>query len=171
MSLSSLLPFAAGFLKGFIEEVTSPEPAGRSFSPECYDFRRHMAALAEATGVRLAKLHERRASFAFSFRGERYFASAALVRDRISVAVFSKIELSAGTLPAELVRAVKGLNAKLPHCDFELIDMDDGTFVWCAQGMTAAASLTPQVFETALAEMVSCVAGLDAWLVKNGFAC
>ncbi len=120
--------------------------------------------------MRLATLHERRASFAFSFRGERYFASVALGRDRISVAVFSKTEYLSGAMPAELVRAVKGLNAKLPRCDFEWIDMDDGTFVWCTQGMTAAASLTPQVFESALAEIVSCVAGLDAGLGDNGFA-
>jgi hypothetical protein len=170
MSWSNFLPFAAGFIKGFIEEYTRPEPASTTSSLDGYDFHRHMAALAEATGVRLATLHERRASFAFSFRREQYFASAVLVQDKISVAVFSKIEFPIRAMPAELVRAVKSLNAKLPHCDFEIIDMEDGTCVWCAQGATAATSLTPSVFEAALAKMVSCIARLDAWMVEHGFA-
>jgi hypothetical protein len=129
-----------------------------------------MAALAEASGIRLATLHERRASFAFSYRRVQYFASAVLVRDQISAAVFSKIEFPIRAMPAELVRAVKSLNVKLPHCDFEIIDMEDGTCVWCAQGATAATSLTPSVFEAALTEMVKCIAGLDEWMVEHGFA-
>lgn len=169
MSWSNFLPFGAGLVKGFLEEYLRPEPADTTSSLDDYDFQRHMAVL-EATSVRLATLHERRASFAFSFRREQCFASAVLVRDKISVAVFSKIEFPIRAMPAELVRAVKSLNARLPHCDFEIIDMEDGTCVWCAQGATAATSLTPSVFEAALAEMVNCIARLDAWMVEHGFA-
>lgn len=167
--LNAVLPFAAGFVKGFVSEYTRAEPAGRLSSPHYYDFQQHMAALAEATGIHLTNLHERRASFLLPFRGGQYIASAVLAGDRIALAVFSRIEFPLGGIPGDLVRAVKRLNAQLPHCDFEILDLDD-TCVWCAQGMTTAMSLTPQVFEAALSEMVICVYRLDCWLVEHGFA-
>ena len=84
--LNSLLPFAAGFVKGFVSEYTHSEPAGRLSSPHYYDFPQHMAALAEATGLQLTSLHERRASFILPFRGGQYIATAVLAGDRIAVA-------------------------------------------------------------------------------------
>jgi hypothetical protein len=171
--LNRLLPFAADFIEGFtagaVEEYARQAPPGRVSSPHGYDFRRHMLALTEATGIHLANLNEEHAGFHLSCGGEGYVALAMPAGDMIAFDVFSRLEFPRGEIPAELVWAVNNLNRPLPHCAFAILEIDD-TCVCYAHGLATALVLTPQLFEAVLTDLVSCVCRLDGWLIEHGFA-
>ena len=168
--LNHLLPFATGFVHGLVEGIAAVEPDGpaahRGYRS---DFRQQIFELADATGIQFVKVRDRDASFSFLFEGETHFASVISVNDLVSLAVFSKIEFPLRRVPPDVVHKVRRASASLPNCDFELVDLDDCS-VWCAKGMATATVLTPRVFGAAVAELATCVARLDTWIVDRGFA-
>jgi hypothetical protein len=156
--------FVHGLVGGILEGLSDrPAAAGH------YDFGRLMHALAEATGVRLVNVREDRASFTFPFRGDTCFGSLALAGDTLIFTVYSKIEFRSHGVPHRVVQMVRSLNAELPRCDFELLDLDDCS-VWCAQTAGKVQHLSATMFGSALTELAVCICRLDAWLVENGLA-
>ena len=100
--LNSLVPFAVGFCRGFIQEYRPQSadqlPAGPS--PGGYDFHAHMQQLSAATGYYLGSVDDEVAGFAVPADGTTY--TVILLRDgpRIVIRACSQVKFPPGRVRA-----------------------------------------------------------------------
>jgi hypothetical protein len=134
-----------------------------------YDFRQHMQALAETTGICLVGLHENNASFRVFHSGESYISTVAFCRGRMRVTVSSRIQFPRRGIPSELVLAMKKVNAGQRHYKFEVLHLDDSSVFYIKMDVVPAA-LTPSFFQGLLGEMAANMAATDSTFIEEGFA-
>ena len=176
MRLNTLVPFAVGFCKGFLEE-SRPQPAGAMparpapLNPvsRSYDFCAHMQALSEATGNQLASVDDEGVGFYVPANGSNYTVILLLNGPQIIIRACSRIKFPPRHVPRRVAQVLVNMNAKLPRFSYDLIHASDCSYCY-ATCQVPVQALTPASFEAALDELITAVAALDYCLVTEGYA-
>ena len=173
--LNTLVPFAVGFCKGFLEE-SRPQPAaamparpGLDRVPRTYDFCAHMQALSEATGNQLASVDDEGAGFFVHADGSNYTVILLLKGPQIVIRACSRIKFPPRRVPRAVMQVLVNMNAKLPRFSYDLIHASDSSYCY-ATCQVPVQALDPASFEAALDELITAVSALDYCLVTEGYA-
>jgi hypothetical protein len=155
-----LMPFMAGFFRGYVEEYARPDSGGRTPSARGYDFRQHMTQLARACSMTLTRLQNYSARFTVSVRGSSYTILALFFGSEIEVSVWSNCVFPHGQAP---VQEVRDLNP-----GFSLVEDDEGD-VFREAVRLSVEDVTPAAFLSIIGELVPHIVALDISLRNNGF--
>lgn len=170
--LLPLLQIASAFFRGF-EQGQADRLAGRRLQYDGhagYDWEQHMRGLSVASGLPLLRLKPTSAAFNLDVRGDTYVVVLLLQGQTALFSVCSGITFPWGCAPRDISAGLARVNHRLERCDYELINGDGGDF-YCVQSRIRLDSLTPDVFQAGINEMLPNVLMLDKYLLDNGYAC
>jgi hypothetical protein len=166
--MSGIGEFFSGFVSGFFGEPARRRSPGRSAEHVGYDFHRHMRELAEATGLRVGSFRPDSVMFVAPVTGNSCHVGLVFQGGHVLMYAFSNYTFPLGQVPDEIQEIMQARNARMPRCDYDVLDDDEASHC-CVTTRVAARDLTPAVFEGALGEIVPPILGMDDFLVEHGY--
>ena len=160
--LKSAVEFGFGFLEGYAQSRAERHEHQQGFA----DF---MAYLSRETRYTAVSINQASATFTAAVGRNSYPIVVLLKGDDVLLSVVSLITFPRDRAPRSVCNYLKSRNRELPHCDYDLLEGDDGDkfFVKCK---VRAPALTPALFEAAIDELLPLVVGLDRFLLEQGYA-
>ena len=167
---STLVPFVAGFFKGFLEEYSPPRPVASVPSPRNYDFHAHMRQLVAASGLPIDHESDHAVGFTIPAHGSDYPVVLLGKGTQIAIRAHSDCSFPAGGVPRAVTRTIQLLNSEEEHYSFGVADAGDRGSLLCVTTIVSSHTLTPDSFQAVIATLVQALIAFERMLEQYGYA-
>ena len=160
--------FAAGFVKGFVENYFSPEPAGGVSSYCDHDFHARMRRLLAAAGLTIDRASDEAVGCTISSHGSEFFFVLLDKGSQIIIRGHSDYSFRPGGVPRAVRRAMEMLNSREDRFSYDVTDLDDRSLC-CVTTMVSSHSLTPASFQMVVTKLGHALLAMKCTLAREGF--